>query len=74
MFFYGKKTTLTWDLERWVWKDATQFLDYTNRIGQNILGPPANIKVTCHKWQRKLPNIVQFKWARIWTKVEAVNG
>lgn len=54
--------------QRWVWQDATQFLDYTSKIGSNLLNSPLITLVTLNKWQGHLPDTYRLKWAHIWDK------
>lgn len=57
--------------ERWVWKDATQFLDYNSKIGHNLLDCPLTTPIALDKWQRLLTHIYQPRWAHIWDSKRA---
>jgi hypothetical protein len=37
--------------QRWVWQDATRFVDYTSKIRRNLLNSPLITLVTLKKWR-----------------------
>lgn len=69
--FYCKMASFKWNPDKWAWKDATHFTDYTSKIGKNLLDPPLLTLVTLNKWQGSLPDTCRPMWARIWDKRKA---
>lgn len=64
-FFYGKRASFKWDPDIWVWKNATQIMYYTSKIGRNLLNHSLIKPVAPNKWQGFLLDSYQLKWACI---------
>ena len=71
-FFYGKMATLGWDPDRWRWVDGDQFLNYTTKLGKELLSSrDPGITRAAEKWQGCLPPNYRFYWSQVWDPLHA---
>ena len=71
-FFYGKMATLGWDPDRWRWADGDQFLNYTTKLGREVLSSrDPGIPRVAEKWQGYLPANYRYYWSQVWDPLRA---
>lgn len=60
-------TTIGWDLDKWRWADGYRFLNYTTKLGREVV-TNKNLGITraAEKWQGYLPSNYRFYWSQVW--------